>query len=206
MKQDPPDAAGGLLKLRRFFSLTMEHQNMSQPALQSGASNRRDFLKTSSLAAVGAGVLGSLGSLPGAHAAGDDTIKVGLIGCGGRGTGAAGQALSTKGNVKLVAMADAFVDRLQSCLSELKKNPELQEKGDRIDVPPERQFVGFDGYEKVIAAGVDLVILTTPPGFRPLHFEAAIKAGKHVFMEKPVAVDAPGVRKVLAAVEGQLRS
>jgi predicted dehydrogenase len=174
---------------------------MSQPAAQSGASNRRDFLKTSSLAAVGAGVLGSLGSLPGAHAAGDDTIKVGLIGCGGRGTGAAGQALSTKGNVKLVAMADAFVDRLQSCLSELKKNPELQEKSDRIDVPPERQFVGFDGYEKVIAAGVDLVILTTPPGFRPLHFEAAIKAGKHVFMEKPVAVDAPGIRRVLAAVE-----
>src|SRR5262245_30729851 len=174
---------------------------MSQTESTPAASNRRDFIKSSSLAVVGAGVLGTLGSLPGAHAAGDDTIKVGLIGCGGRGTGAAGQAISTSGKVKLVAMADAFQDRLQSCLSELKRTPELQDKLDRIEVPPDRQFVGFDGYQKVLAADVDVVILTTPPGFRPLHFEAAVRAGKHVFMEKPVAVDAPGVRKVLAAVE-----
>ncbi len=171
------------------------------PESIASAANRREFLKSSSLAAVGAGVLGSLGSLPGAYAAGDDTIKVGLVGCGGRGTGAAGQAISTKGNVKLVAMGDAFADRLQNSLSTLSKTPELQEKLDRIDVPPDRQFVGFDAYQKVLAAGIDLVILATPPGFRPIHFEAAVKAGKHVFMEKPVAVDAPGVRQVLAAVE-----
>src|SRR4029079_72102 len=96
-------------------SFCKENQSMSQPESASAATNRRDFLKTSSLAAVGAGVLANLGSLPGAHAAGDDTIKVGLIGCGGRGTGAAGQAISTSGKVKLVAMADAFEDRLQGC-------------------------------------------------------------------------------------------
>src|SRR5258708_10841964 len=120
------------------------------PESTASATNRREFLKSSSLAAVGAGVLGSLGSLPGAYAAGDDTIKVGLVGCGGRGTGAAGQAISTKGNVKLVAMGDAFADRLQNSLSTLSKTPELQEKLDRIDVPPDRQFVGFDAYQKVL--------------------------------------------------------
>src|SRR5438045_3591465 len=108
----------------------MENQSMNQTASDSAATNRREFLKSSSLAAVGAGVLGSLGSLPGAYAAGDDTIKVGLVGCGGRGTGAAGQAISTKGNVKLVAMGDAFADRLQNSLSELGRTPELQEKLD----------------------------------------------------------------------------
>ncbi len=174
---------------------------MTQPASQTSEPNRREFLKSSSVVAVGAGVLGSLGSLPRAHAAGDDTIKIGLVGCGGRGTGAAGQAISTSGKVKLIAMGDAFADRLQNSLSELKKTPELQDKHDRIDVPPERQFVGFDAYQKVLDSGIDLVVLATPPGFRPIHFEAAVKAGKHVFMEKPVAVDPSGVRQVLAAVE-----
>ncbi|MGE5194031.1 MAG: Gfo/Idh/MocA family protein, partial [Deltaproteobacteria bacterium] len=172
---------------------------MSQPASQSGATNRRDFLKSSSLAAVGAGVLGTLGSLPGAYAASDDTIKVGLIGCGGRGTGAASQALSTKGNVKLVAMADAFQWQLDKSYNDLKQA--MADKPDRLAVPEENKFVGLDAYQKVINAGVDLVILATPPGFRPVHFEAAVKANKHVFMEKPVAVDAPGVRQVLAAAE-----
>ncbi len=174
---------------------------MTQPESQSAATNRREFLKSSSLAAVGAGVLGGLGSLPGAYAASDDTIKIGLVGCGGRGTGAAGQAISTAGNVKLVAMGDAFADRLAHSLDELKRTPELQSKLDRIDVPPDRQFVGFDAYQKVLGAGIDLVVLATPPGFRPIHFEAAVNAGKHVFMEKPVAVDPTGVRQVLAAVE-----
>jgi myo-inositol 2-dehydrogenase/D-chiro-inositol 1-dehydrogenase len=172
---------------------------MSQPALQSGATNRRDFLKSSSLAVVGAGVLGTLGSLPGAYAASDDTIKIGLIGCGGRGTGAASQALSTKGNVKLVAMGDAFQWQLDKSYNDLKQA--MANKPDRLVVPEENKFVGLDAYQKVISAGVDLVILATPPGFRPVHFEAAVKAGKHVFMEKPVAVDAPGVRQVLAAAE-----
>ena len=129
-----------------------------------------------------------------AHAAGTDTIKIALIGCGGRGTGAANNALGTKGSVKLIAMADAFEERLARSLKLLKG-----EKPDLVDVPKERQFVGFDAYQKAIDAGPDLVILTTPPGFRPIHFEAAVKAGKHVFMEKPVAVDSAGIRSVLAS-------
>ncbi len=161
------------------------------------AASRRDFLKTSSIAAVGAGLFGSLGNLPGAYAGGDDVIKVGLIGCGGRGTGAATQALSTKGNVKLVAMGDAFEDRLKGSLEHLKKG--FEGMPGRVDVPVEMQFTGFDAYKKVLAAGVDLVILATPPGFRPVHFDAAVKANKHIFMEKPVAVDAVGVRAVLDA-------
>jgi len=172
---------------------------MSQPASQSVASNRREFLKSSSLGAVGAGVLGSLGNLPAVFAAGDDTIKVGLIGCGGRGSEAAVQAVSAPGNVKLVAMGDAFPWQLEDSYGKIKGA--LAEKADRFAVTDDAKFVGLDAYQKVIAAGVDLVILATPPGFRPLHFEAAIKAGKHVFMEKPVAVDAPGVRQVLAAAQ-----
>jgi len=171
---------------------------MTQPASSSSAAtNRREFLKSSSLAAVGAGVLGSLGSLPGAFAANDDTIKVGLIGCGGRGSEAAVQACSTPGNVKLVAMGDAFPWQLESSVQKVKDA--LAEKPGRFAVADDHKFVGLDAYQKVINAGVDLVVLATPPGFRPLHFEAAVAAGKHVFMEKPVAVDAPGVRQVLAA-------
>ncbi|HEX3800929.1 MAG TPA: Gfo/Idh/MocA family oxidoreductase [Verrucomicrobiae bacterium] len=153
--------------------------------------NRRSFLKTTSAAVVGSALLGSAS----AQSASDDTIKIALIGCGGRGSGAAAQALSTKGNVKLVAMADAFDDRLKSSLENLKKaHP------DRVDVPEDRQFIGFDAYQKAIPLA-DLVILSTPPGFRPIHFEAAVAAGKNIFMEKPVAVDGPGIRKVLAAAE-----
>ena len=171
---------------------------MTQPSSSSSsATNRREFLKSSSLAAVGAGVLGSFGSLPGAYAASDDTIKIGLIGCGGRGTGAASQALSTNGNVKLVAMGDAFAWQLEDSYRKIKEA--LGTRPDRVAVPEENKFVGLDAYKNVLAAGVDLVVLATPPGFRPVHFEAAVAAGKHVFMEKPVAVDAPGVRQVLAA-------
>src|SRR5258708_626649 len=112
---------------------------MTHSDSQVAATNRREFMKTSSLAAAGAGVVSCLGSLPGAFAAGDETIKVGLGGCGGRGTGAASQALSTVGPVKLVAMGDAFADRLQGSLSELRKS-----NSERLDVPPDRQFVGFD--------------------------------------------------------------
>ena len=132
----------------------------------------------------------------GAHAAGSDTIRIALVGCGGGGTAAASQALSTKANVKLVAAADVFRDRMDGCLAYLGKTFK-----NRFDVPSERRFLGFDAYQKAIDCGVDVVLLTTPPGFRPMMFEAAVAAGKHVFMEKPVAVDAPGVRKVLAASE-----
>lgn len=131
----------------------------------------------------------------------DDTIRIALIGCGGRGTGAAMQALLTKQNVRLVAMADAFRDRLDNCYRYL--TDENNEDGNvkaRVTVPDEAKFVGFDAYTKAIPLA-DVVILTTPPGFRPIHFEEAIRQGKHVFMEKPVATDPAGVKKVLEVAE-----
>ncbi len=154
-------------------------------------SSRRDFLASSAAAA------GTLAAAPGLFAAGDDTLKVGLIGCGERGTGAAVQALQADKNVKLVAMADAFADRLESSLGILQKKKEVAAK---VDVKPDARFTGFNGYKEVIAR-CDVVLLTTPPHFRPLHLKAAVEAGKHVFAEKPVAVDAPGVRSVLASCE-----
>jgi predicted dehydrogenase len=159
--------------------------------------SRRRFLKSTTSAALGSGVLANLAISKGAFAAGDDTIRVGLIGCGGRGGGAALQALSTAGNVQLVAMADAFEDRLEGCLTKLERK--LADRSERISLDDDHKFSGFDAYQQVIDADVDLVILATPPGFRPIHFEAAVNAGKHVFMEKPVATDAPGVRSVLAS-------
>lgn len=147
---------------------------------------RRDFLgKTAATA-------GALTVAQSAWAAGSDKIKVGLIGSGGRGSGAANQALSTKQEgVVLHAICDAFKEKADGALSNLRtKHPE------KVQVDDSRIFTGLDGYKGVIDS-CDLVILTTPPGFRPYHFEAAVNAGKHVFMEKPVAVDAPGVRKVL---------
>jgi len=159
--------------------------------------SRRDFIKSSTAAAAGASAFASLALPRGAFASNDDTIRIALVGAGGRGTGAAGQALSTQGSVKLVAIADAFQDHID------KKLPGLQKAhGDRVAVDSEHQFTGFDAYKKVMAMPeVDLVILATPPGFRPIHVEAAVAAGKNVFMEKPVATDAPGVRKVLEAVK-----
>jgi predicted dehydrogenase len=161
--------------------------------------SRRDFMKTSTVAAVGTGLLGGLALSPRAYAAGSDRIRIGLVGCGGRGSGAAHQALSTKGNVQLVAMADAFEDQLQNSLRSLQKQFESQPE--RVAVEPDHQFTGFDAYEKLLASPIDLVILATPPGFRPIHFEAAVKAGKNIFTEKPLGVDGPGVRRVLAANE-----
>jgi predicted dehydrogenase len=131
-----------------------------------------------------------------AHAAGDDTIKIGLIGCGGRGSGACTQAMNTKGALKLIAIGDAFEDQAKSALRNFKRsNP------DRVDVKDDHIFVGFDAYKQVIDSGIDLVIIATPPGFRPIHFEYAVQKDKHVFMEKPVSTDAPGIRRVLAAAE-----
>lgn len=166
--------------------------------------DRRTFVKASSLAMGGALLAPSMMAAK-AHIDGDDVIKIGLIGCGGRGTGAAVQALSSGQNVKLVAMADAFRDRLDQSYKRITDqnsyaSDEPVKVDDLVDVPEEHKFVGFDGYKKVIPL-VDVVVIATPPGFRPAHFEAAVKAGKHVFMEKPLAVDAPGVRKILAAAE-----
>ncbi|MGD9723028.1 MAG: Gfo/Idh/MocA family oxidoreductase [Pirellulales bacterium] len=168
----------------------------STPAVPQRSASRRDFLKSSSAAIVGGALVGNLSIARSAYAAGDDEVKIALIGCGGRGTGAANQALHTQGKVRLIAMADAFEDRLQGSYEQLQKQDQIK---DRIDVPPDRRFVGLDAFQKALAAGPDLVILATPPGFRPQQFEAAVAAGKHVFMEKPVATDAPGVRRVLAA-------
>jgi predicted dehydrogenase len=126
---------------------------------------------------------------PSVHAAGNnDTLKVGLIGCGNRGTGAAEQALTADKNVKLVAMGDMFKDKLDKSLANLQKGVVAK----KVDVKPDMCFTGFDAYKKVIDSGVDVVLLTTPPGFRPLHLKAAVEAGKHVFCEKPSAIATSG--------------
>lgn len=167
---------------------------------ESTGANRRDFLKTSSVA-LGGAVAAQLGLLSTAHAGGSDTIKVGLVGCGGRGTGAVEnlcEAAKDDKNVKIHALGDLFRDHLDNTRSSLKSNGKV---GDKFDVADDRCFTGFDAYQKVIDSGIDLVILATPPGFRPMMIEAAVKAGKNVFTEKPVAVDGPGIRKVLAAAE-----
>jgi len=161
---------------------------MPRPAF---SPDRREFLHVSG-AALAAGAL----ARPAAGARANDLLRVALVGCGGRGTGAAIQALATAGPVHLVAMADAFRDRLESSLLEIARAaPE------RVDVPESRRFVGFEAYREALDLDVDVVLLCTPPGFRPAHFAHAVARGRHVFMEKPVAVDAPGVRTVLAAAE-----
>jgi myo-inositol 2-dehydrogenase/D-chiro-inositol 1-dehydrogenase len=167
-------------------------------------SSRHAALKRSSAALVAS--LTAASTSFGYYNGNDETIKIALIGCGGRGTGAAAQALSTHGPVKLWAMADAFEDKLETSLATLSKggqarNLQIEGFSDRIDVPKERRFVGFDAYKQAIDSGPDVILLTTPPGFRPLHFEYAVRRSKHVFLEKPVAVDSPGVHMVLAANE-----
>ena len=159
---------------------------------------RRDFVKNASLIAGGV-IAAPIFTRANYFAGADDAIKVALVGCGGRGTGAAMQALLSGQNVKLVAMCDAFADNIENCLKALTTEATSNGKGieKNIDVPAERQFTGFDGYKKAIALA-DVVILTTPPGFRPIHFDEAISQNKHVFMEKPVATDPAGVQKVLA--------
>lgn len=177
---------------------TTDTPQQNEPSSKS----RREFVKQSTLLAGGimaAPFISGANFFSGA----DDTIRVALIGCGGRGTGAILQALLTKQNVKLVAMADAFRDRIDGCYKSITSS-DLSDFGingnllSKIDVPEERKFVGFDAYLKAIPLA-DVVILTTPPGFRPMQFEEAVRQGKHVFMEKPVAVDPVGIRKVLEA-------
>lgn len=155
----------------------------------------RDFLSTSTKLAASAAALGTLPVDRFAHGASPgDTIKVALVGAGGRGTGAADHAMQAGSDVKLVAVADVHPDRMERSLASLKKHK------DQLAVKEENKFLGFDAYKQAIAQA-DVVILATPPGFRPMMFEEAVRQGKHVFMEKPVAVDGPGVRKVLAAAE-----
>jgi predicted dehydrogenase len=157
------------------------------------STTRRNFLKTTAAAS-------SLAFVPDfVHAqANNSTLKIGLIGCGSRGSGAAIQALTADSNVKLWAVGDAFQDRLDRCLQTVRQQGNLAAK---VDVPQERRFVGFDAYNQVINSGVDVVLLCTPPHFRPMHLETALRAGKHIFCEKPMAVDAPGVRRVAALAD-----
>ena len=157
---------------------------------------RRTFIKQTS-AVVGGILISPLGIHRSAYAAGNDEIKIGVVGCGGRGTGATAQALTAKPNIKLVAMADVFEGQIEKSYKNLLSIGEIK---DQVTVSDENKFVGFDGYKSVIEAS-DVVILATPPGFRPEHFEAAVNAGKHVFMEKPLACDAPGLRRILASGE-----
>src|SRR5437879_8955774 len=148
-----------------------ESNNPNSPA----PSTRRDFLKKTSTAVAGGALLGGLSVERSAHAAGSDTLKIALIGCGGRGSGAADQALSTEGSVKLIAMADAFPDRLEDSLKNLKK-----QHSDKVDVAEDHRFIGFDAYKEAIALA-DVVILATPPGLPPIPFEHAVRQGKTVF-------------------------
>ena len=156
---------------------------------------RRDFLKASALGTVLAAGFPAILSAQSTKA-----IKIGLVGCGGRGTGAASQALNADDYSELTAVADVYQERIDESLNQLRtvSDGKISHK---VKVDPKNQFVGLDAYQKLIDSGVDVVLLATPPGFRPQHIRAVIEAGKHVFCEKPVAVDAPGVRDVLESVK-----
>lgn len=156
--------------------------------------------RTRFLAAAGAAAAASAAAefdiARAAHAAGSDVIRIGMVGCGNRGTGACREALLTEGPKRLVAVGDLFPERIEISLRNLLKYDDINSS---IDVPESRRFVGFDAYQRVIDAGVDLILLATPPHFRPIHYAAAVTAGKHTFLEKPLCVDAPGYRQLLAA-------
>ncbi len=158
-------------------------------------STRRQFLSRS-VATTAA--LGTLAVPKNVHAAGSETLKIGLIGCGGRGTGAAVNALGADPDCKLTAIGDTFADRSASCLKTLKESPKV---ADRVAVDSDHVFTGFDAYKGVIDSGVDVVLLATPPHFRPVQFQYAIEQGKHCFVEKPVGVDVPGVKSVWKTCE-----
>ncbi len=162
--------------------------------------DRRSMIKAGAAATLATAV----GGLPAVHAASNETIRVGLIGCGGRGSGAARDVLSSAPNVELYAVGDVWKERVDGFLNGIKNytnDGKAKEHGNRVNVNADRSFVGFDAYQKVLDSGCNYVMLCTPPGFRPTHLEAAVKAGKNIFTEKPVAVDGPGIRKVYAAYE-----
>jgi predicted dehydrogenase len=160
---------------------------------QSEATDRRNFIKTTTTAVAASSLIFPTV----AQAQGNGSLlKIGLIGCGGRGTGAAGQALSADDNVQLHAVADVFETQARNSIKILSNQAE-----DKVKVDEDKIFIGMDAYLKVLESDVDVVILTTPPGFRPMMLKAAIDAGKHVFCEKPVAVDATGVRSVMQSAQ-----
>ncbi|RKN81752.1 Gfo/Idh/MocA family protein [Ulvibacterium marinum] len=176
----------------------MKNLGKNQNSIDQEKKSRRDFVKKSALFTGGAMLLPNLQMNAMVNVLNDKKLKIALVGCGGRGTGAAVQALNADDNVELVAMADAFEDRLQSSFMNIATA--LGENKKKLNVKEKNKFVGFDGAKKAMDLA-DVVILATPPGFRPEHFEYAVNSGKHVFMEKPVATDVPGVRKVLAAAK-----
>ncbi len=160
----------------------------------SQGTSRRGFLKSSTVAATGVAVASNIGRM--AHAQGSDEIRFVVIGCGGRGKGAATNIMKTKGNVKLVAVADAFGNKASSAIKQLTRG-----FPDKVDVPEDRIFTGLDGYKAAIDVDCDLVVIATPPAFKPQQFEYAVNKGRHVFSEKPVAADVAGVKRFMAAVE-----
>lgn len=171
--------------------------NETRVTTSDASESRRGFLKTSGQA-YAAGAAASILAAPNVHAAGSDLLRLGLVGCGGRGTGAAKQALTADPKTQLVAVADAFAEPMYICLQSLAKQTDI---ASQINVDEEHRFGGFDGFKQVLESDVDVVLLCTPPQFRPLQLRAALEAGKHVFAEKPVAVDAPGVQSVLESTE-----
>lgn len=159
--------------------------------------SRREFLKSSSAVAVGGAVASTLAAVQPVHAAGSDILKVGLIGCGGRGTGAAANALNADEQCELIAMADAFPEQMENSLRGLKSDGKI---AGRIAVKDDHKFSGLEAYKHVIEM-CDVVLLASPPGFRPMHLRAAIEANKQIFTEKPMATDAPGARSVFESVK-----
>lgn len=174
---------------------------MHNDSSNTNSTSRREFVKQTSLLTGGL-IAAPFLSRANYFAGANDTIKIALVGCGGRGTGAALQALSTKQNVKLVALADAFRDNLDKCYTSLTSEGTANRPGvkAKVEVPEENKFTGFDAYLKAIPLA-DVVILATPPGFRPIHFEEAIKQNKHCFIEKPLATDPAGIQRALAVGE-----
>src|SRR4051812_37682493 len=162
--------------------------------------SRRSFLQKSS--AAGAGVTAFQIIRPElVRGAGKEMLKAGLVGCGGRGTQAVMDMMTGTENVQLVAMGDIFEDKLESSLTKIRTNPAMAKFQDRLKIDPEHHFVGFDAYKKVLASDIDIVMLATPPGYRPMHFEAAVEAKKHVFCEKPFGTDPVNLRRFMAAAK-----
>ncbi|MCA9296244.1 MAG: Gfo/Idh/MocA family oxidoreductase, partial [Phycisphaerales bacterium] len=173
------------------MTIETSHDSLN-PSRADDAVTRRHFVQGTSAVLAGAALAPMTFGITRARAR--DTLNIGLIGCGGRGTGAAHNAVTADDDVRIVALADVFAERLNGCRGY------LSELGDRVDIQEKRCFVGFDAYTELLRDdSIDAVILATPPHFRPAHFDAAIRAGKHVFMEKPVAVDPAGYRTVLEA-------
>jgi predicted dehydrogenase len=175
----------------------MERSSLEQPSLEQVCASRRSVLRATAALAAGSVLTPFALASSSAPRSSANRLRVAIIGCGGRGSGAASDILHASPDTEIFALADVFPDRAASCLKNLKELDE--DKSARVTVTPERVFTGFDAFKAALATECDVVILATPPGFRPAHFEAAIAAGKHVFLEKPVAVDAVGIRTVLAA-------